>query len=139
MKNIWLDGIMGVAVGDALGVPVEFSSRNDLKINPVRKMEGYGTYNVPDGTWSDDSSMTLAMLDSLKNGYKPADIMEKFADWLLNGKYTPLGEVFDVGITCRKAILHYLKEQDITKCGGAGERDNGNGSLMRIMPICLYM
>ena len=139
MKNIWLNGIMGVVVGDALGVPVEFSSRNELKINPLVKMEGYGSYDVPEGTWSDDSSMMLATLDSLKNGYNPTDIMEKFADWLVDGKYTPFGEAFDVGRTCLRAIMSYLKGQDITKCGGNGELDNGNGSLMRIMPICLYM
>ena len=139
MKNIWLNGIMGVVVGDALGVPVEFSSRNELKINPLVKMEGYGSYDVPEGTWSDDSSMMLATLDSLKNGYNPADIMEKFADWLVEGKYTPFGEAFDVGRTCLRAIMNYLKGQDITKCGGTSELDNGNGSLMRIMPICLYM
>lgn len=139
MKNIWLNGIMGVVVGDALGVPVEFSSRNDLKINPLRKMEGDGTYNVPAGTWSDDSSMTLATLDSLKNGYNPADIMEKFADWLAEGKYSPFGEAFDVGRTCLRAIMNYLNGEEITKCGGSSEIDNGNGSLMRIMPICLYM
>lgn len=139
MNNIWLNGIMGVVVGDALGVPVEFCSREELKENPVKKMEGYGSYDVPEGTWSDDSSMTLATLDSLKNGYNPTDIMEKFADWLVEGKYTPNGETFDVGRTCLRAIMNYLKEQDIAKCGGSGELDNGNGSLMRILPICLYM
>ena len=139
MNNIWLNGIMGVVVGDALGVPVEFSSRGELKINPLTKMEGYGSYDVPEGTWSDDSSMMLATLDSLKNGYNPVDIMEKFAEWLVDGKYTPFGEAFDVGRTCLKAIMGYLKNPDITKCGGTGEHDNGNGSLMRILPICLYM
>lgn len=139
MNNIWLNGIMGVVVGDALGVPAEFCSREELKASPLTKMEGYGSYDVPEGTWSDDSSMTLATLDSLKNGYNPTDIMEKFADWLVDGKYTPNGEAFDIGRTCLKAIMSYLKEQDITKCGGTGEHDNGNGSLMRILPICLYM
>jgi len=139
MNNIWLNGIMGVVVGDALGVPVEFCGREELKRAPVEKMEGYGSYDVPEGTWSDDSSMTLATLDSLKNGYNLTDIMEKFVDWLVDGKYTPNGEAFDVGRTCLRAIMNYLKESDITKCGGTGEHDNGNGSLMRILPICLYM
>ena len=138
-RNIWLDGIMGGVVGDALGVPVEFCSREELKESPVEKMEGYGSYDVPEGTWSDDSSMTLATLDSLKNGYNPTDIMEKFSDWLVDGKYTPFGETFDIGRTCLKAIMRFLKDPDVTTCGGTEEHDNGNGSLMRIMPICLYM
>ena len=55
------------------------------------------------------------------------------------GEYTPFGELFDIGITCRMAISNYLDHGDVTRCGGFGERDNGNGSLMRILPICLYM
>ena len=61
-ENIWLAGIMGVVVGDALGVPVEFSKREELAEKPVENMRGYGTYNVPEGTWSDDTSLTLATL-----------------------------------------------------------------------------
>ena len=58
-------GIFGVVVGDALGVPIEFSSRSELKSDPVTDMREYGTHNQPKGTWSDDSSMMLAALDSI--------------------------------------------------------------------------
>ena len=58
-QNIWKDGIIGLMVGDALGVPVEFSSREDREHDPVIGMRAYGTHNQPAGTWSDDSSMTL--------------------------------------------------------------------------------
>lgn len=139
MKHIWLDGIMGVVVGDALGVPVEFCSREELKLGPVEDMEEYGTYDMPVGCWSDDSSMVLATLVSLKNGYHPEDIMERFVKWLEHGEYTPTGFTFDVGNTCCKAIERYMVERNIATCGCTGERDNGNGSLMRILPICLYM
>ena len=61
------DGICGFAVGDALGVPVEFSSRETLQKNPVKTMTGYGTYNMPPGTFSDDTSMTLATISSICN------------------------------------------------------------------------
>lgn len=138
-KNIWLDGIMGVVVGDALGVPVEFCSREELKAGPVEDMEGHGTYDMPVGCWSDDSSMVLATLDSLKGGYRPEDIMDRFVKWLEEGEYTPTGLTFDVGNTCCKAIERYMVEHNTVTCGGTGERDNGNGSLMRILPICLYM
>ncbi|WP_455716378.1 ADP-ribosylglycohydrolase family protein [Anaerosporobacter sp.] len=137
-RNIWLDCIMGVVVGDALGVPVEFSEREELATGPVENMVGYGTFNLPKGSWSDDSSMTLATLDSLKNGFELTDIMNKFVLWLNDGRYTPFGETFDVGNTCCQAILRYIATKDVQTCGGKNENDNGNGSLMRIMPVCLY-
>ena len=137
-RNIYLDGIMGVVVGDALGVPVEFSYRYELKEDPVVGMRAYGTYNLPEGSWSDDSSMTLATLDSLKDGYDLDDIMMKFAEWMNEGKYTPFGETFDIGNGTSRAIIRYLHTGNVHTCGGKTERDNGNGSLMRIMPICLY-
>ena len=102
-------------------------------------MIGYGTYKQPEGTWSDDSSMTLATLDSIKNGYDLEDIMDKFVDWFKEGEYTPFGEVFDVGMTTARAIYQYEKEFDVRTCGELSERSNGNGSLMRIMPVCLYL
>lgn len=140
-NNIVLDSIMGFVVADALGVPVEFKSRKELKANPVTDMREYGTYHQPKGTWSDDSSMTLATLDSIRNNeeidYK--DIMERFLAWALHGDYTPYGEVFDMGIATRKAILDYSLGKEPFACGGKGEYDNGNGSLMRIIPIILYL
>lgn len=136
-KNIWLDGIMGVVVGDALGVPVEFASRCELAWNPVKEMREYGTYNLPAGSWSDDSSMTLATLDSLKKGYDLKDMMDKFCLWFTAGEYTPFGEVFDVGNTCCRALFRYGVIGDVKTCGECSEYDNGNGSLMRIMPMCL--
>ena len=63
------DTILGFVVGDAMGVPVEFESREYLKENKIEKMEGYMSYMQPAGTWSDDSSMTLATIDSRKKSY----------------------------------------------------------------------
>ena len=144
-RNKWLDGIMGVVVGDALGVPYEFRSRDEMKQDPATDMRGYGTYNMPPGTWSDDSSMTLASLASLNEIRREGmpvdfqDMMERFTSWAVKGEYTPYGEVFDIGRTTLDAIHRYKKSgQDIFHCGGSGEHDNGNGSLMRIMPVCLY-
>ena len=67
MDNIWKSGIYGLIIGDAMGVPVEFTSREDRKKTPITDMTGYGTYNQPEGTWSDDSSMVLATLASIKD------------------------------------------------------------------------
>ena len=141
MDNIWKSGIYGLVVADAIGVPVEFTSREDRKIDPVIDMRGYGTYNQPEGTWSDDSSMAIATLASIRDkgkiDYK--DIMDRFHDWCMNGEYIPFDNVFDIGITTSRAIMKYSNGADPLQSGGETERDNGNGSLMRILPICLYI
>lgn len=138
--NIWIDGVMGVITGDALGMPVQFLSREDVQATPVTTMEGFGTYNMPIGTWSDDGSMTLATLDSIreKKGIDYDDIMDRFMSWTSNGEYTPAGRAFDQGNTCMEAIWNYLRNKDYKTCGKTGEWANGNGALMRIMPVCLY-
>lgn len=140
MNNRWLDGIMGVVVGDALGLPVQFRSRSELERDPVTDMIGYGTFNMPPGTWSDDSSLTLATFISIKEcgDINLDDIMERFVDWLENGNYTPYGFAFDEGLTCVRAIRNYEKNRDVNTCGVTGEYANGNGALMRIMPVCLW-
>ncbi len=138
----WLSGIMGVVIGDAIGCPVQFMSRQKLQERGiVTGMEGYGTYNMPPGTWTDDSSMTLATLDSIRElqMLDPEDIMTRFVDWYEDGKYTPFGEAFDIGNTCSLAIERYEQEHDVLTCGATTADSNGNGSLMRIMPVCLYV
>ena len=142
-RNYWLDGIMGVVTGDALGCPVQFLSRSRIAQRPqgpVTGMEEYGTYNMPVGTWTDDGSMTLATLSSLieKGGVDPEDIMTQFVRWEFEGEYTPFGEAFDEGNTCSSAIFSFKRNGDISTCGCRSESSNGNGSLMRILPACLY-
>ncbi len=139
MRNNILDGIMGLCVADAIGVPVEFLSRERLKAKPVSNMQGFGTHNQPIGTWSDDTSMTLCLVDSLASGLDYKDILTKFQSWLNEGAYTPHGDVFDVGIATRQAIRRFMAGTEPLKCGGLGERDNGNGSLMRILPLLFYI
>lgn len=136
----WRDGIFGAVTGDALGCPVEFMTRTELAENPVTGMREYGTHDQPRGTWTDDSSMMLATLSSIiqKNGTDLFDIMDQFSKWLYEGKYSPFGEVFDIGIGTELSIRRYKKNHDVHTCGGAEENDNGNGSLMRILPVCLY-
>ena len=143
MRNIWLDGMMGVIVGDALGCPVQFVGRSEIAgraEGPVKGMESGGVYHMPEGTWTDDSSMALAALDSIRElgEVDLEDIMTRFVDWYEDGEYTPFGEPFDMGNTCSLAIEKYEREHDPMNCGGTSERSNGNGSLMRIMPACLY-
>lgn len=132
------DGIIGLIIGDALGVPVEFTSRSELIETPVTRMEGYGTYNQPAGTWSDDSAMALATMHSIvqKQCIDYTDIMDKFVDWVYNAKYMQGNHTFDCGITTSTAINNYKSgKYSPLECGCKGERDNGNGSLMRILPL----
>lgn len=131
------DGIMGLVVGDAVGVPVEFKQRDAFEI---KDMTGFGTYNQPPGTWSDDSSMTLATLDSIVQNERIdlRDIMACFASWYFRADFTPHGEVFDVGGTTRKAIGRYMRGVALEECGGRDFNDNGNGSLMRILPLAFF-
>ena len=133
--------MVGHAIGDALGVPVEFLSREDLKENPVKEMLGYGTYPVPKGAWSDDTSMSLCALASLANGGIDFDeVMLNFGKWYYKDEFTPTGEMFDVGNTCSIAIDNYfVNKLPYTKCGETREYANGNGSLMRIHPFVLYL
>lgn len=119
--------IYGVAVGDALGVPYEFMARGGFRCTD---MVGYGSHRQPAGTWSDDTSMTLATVDSLRQNDGRVDVDDmrrRFVMWLCDGMYAIDGNVFDCGITVREALRRGV--------GRDGERSNGNGSLMRILPL----
>jgi ADP-ribosyl-[dinitrogen reductase] hydrolase len=134
-----LGGLWGSLVGDALGVPVEFMSRPDVQRNPVADMRGFGTHRQPPGTWSDDSSMLLCTVESLcECGFSPGDLAARFLRWGREGYWTPHGDVFDIGIATSQALNRIAAGRPPLECGGVGDYDNGNGSLMRILPICLY-
>ena len=130
-------GIYGTCVADALGVPVEFKNRQWLAANPLTTMRGNGTYNQPVGTWSDDSSMLLCLADSLglRGCVDPEDIMARFWGWYDRGEYTPWDDCFDCGMAVRQALLRYRQGMSAYKCGGTDTYSNGNGSLMRILPV----
>lgn len=132
--------ILGFIVGDALGVPFEFYRREVLKRNPITDMVGFTVHNKPVGTWSDDTSLTIATIDSINecNDIDYDDIMKKFNDWCFNSKYTATGDVFDVGYTTYDGLQNYKKGINPTQCGGTDINDNGNGSLMRMLPVALY-
>lgn len=119
------DCVYGLAVGDALGVPFEF---NDRDMFSCTDMIGFGTHNQPAGTWSDDTSMTLALCDSIRElaHIDPSDIQARFIAWYETGAYTIDG-LFDIGIATQKALSQGF--------GCSGEFDNGNGSLMRTAPL----
>ena len=133
--------LFGFFVGDALGVPVEFINREELRKNRVTDMLEYGTHNQPKGTWSDDSSMVIATIDSLNNkkSIDYTDIMNNFLEWYKYAKYTPANDVFDIGNATALALRKYNNNKNNFKCGGSDIYTNGNGSLMRILPVSLYL
>lgn len=140
MRNMWKDAVLGVVTGDALGLPVQFESREETRQHPITGMRGNGTFRMPPGTWTDDSSLTLALLDSIreKNAIDLNHIMDNFVQWLYHNEFTPFNEAFDIGQGTMQAIRVYRLLRDPARCGGAEVWNNGNGSLMRIMPACLY-
>lgn len=140
MNEKMKSGIIGFSVGDALGVPVEFLNRNTLQRNPVKDMIGYGSHPVPEGTWSDDTSLMIAAMDSINicNGINFDDIMYRFTEWVDNAKYTATNKLFDIGISSSNAIQNYKQGIAAENCGMKGFNENGNGSLMRILPFVYY-
>ena len=119
--------VYGIAIGDALGLPVQFLPRDSYP--EVTEMIKGSELPWPAGTWSDDTSLTLATVDSLLTceGVDIPDMRARFEDWLENGTYTPDGQVFDQGFT----TVHALTQGH----GCTNEQSNGNGSLMRILPL----
>ena len=144
--NKAVDALLGVAIGDALGVPFEFKRKPEIDKNPCKDMVGYGTYSQPAGTWSDDSSLTFCLAESLALGYDLKDMAMRFIAWRDTAHWTARGNVFDIGITTTRAIsrlARILKNEEykeLTQQKYLGdESDNGNGSLMRIIPLLFYI
>lgn len=133
------DALFGLAVGDALGVPIEFESREAIRQNPVTDLTGYGTYNLPPGTWSDDSSLTFCLTEALSCDFDLHTVANNFVKWLYQNYWTPHRHVFDVGISTRQAINRLSTGTRPDLAGGFDEDENGNGSLMRILPLVFYI
>jgi ADP-ribosylglycohydrolase len=129
-------GVWGHLVGDAVGVPYEF--RGPEQVGEIR-FGATGTHQQPPGTWSDDGALMLALLDSLVSvGFDTTDQGQRIIAWHRDSAYTPDGDgVFDIGNATRAAINNLRAGRPAEDAGPAGERDNGNGSLMRILPLAL--
>lgn len=132
-------GLWGAIVGDSLGVPLEFSDRLSRRKDPVKEMRAHGTYNQPFGTWSDDSSMMLCLIETINEGFSLDLLAEKFVKFASEGYMTPHDKVFDIGNAVMKAINNIRNGISPAECGGTSEYDNGNGSLMRILPLAFYL
>ena len=133
-----LGGLWGSLVGDALGVPVEFQDRAARTTDPVTGMRAYGTHRQPAGTWSDDGALLLCSAESLvEHGFDTDDMGRRFLRWHDDGHWTAHGNVFDIGIATRQALMRIRQGVIAEQAGGQDEFSNGNGSLMRILPVAL--
>ena len=148
--DLVVDGLLGLAVSDAFGVPVEFMSRAEVRNVNLQEMEGNDTApgfwstwtdEIPQGAWSDDTSMTIAAMSSIIRNQGELDyddIMKQFLAWWYEGEYTSLDYPFGLGKTVSHALMRYRNGTPALDCGGKRIRDDGNGALMRIFPFSIY-
>ena len=134
------DGIIGLAIGDAMGLPVKFVERDKLLEHPVVEMQSGGTYEKAKGTWSDSTSLSLATMDSIIHcfGISTEDMGNRFVNWMQNSEYTANDERFEIGRTTYKALSKFEKDRLPFESGLPSEDSNGNGALMRMIPIAYY-
>ena len=126
--------LIGLAVGDALGAAVEFSSPGSFA--PVTRYRSGGTHGLDAGEWTDDTSMALALADSIASvGWDLNDQAERYVQWMKHGKYSVNGRCFDVGITTSRALHTFMESRDATLSGSRSESASGNGSIMRLAPV----
>ena len=126
--------LIGLAVGDALGAAVEFSSPGSF--TPVTGYRGGGPHGLSAGEWTDDTSMALALADSIAaSGWDLNDQTERYVRWWKTGAYSVNGQCFDIGITTRSALSNYVTNRNALASGDRSERASGNGSIMRLAPV----
>jgi ADP-ribosyl-[dinitrogen reductase] hydrolase len=130
--------MLGLAVGDALGVPLEFSERDSLP--PVSDMIGGGPFGLNPGEWTDDTSMALCLADSLiaKQTLDEIDLLNRFVRWWKQGENSVNGRCFDIGITTREALARFVEFGTPAGRGPYNKMHAGNGSLMRLAPAAIF-
>lgn len=126
--------LLGLAIGDALGAAVEFQTPGSFE--PVTDYRAGGPHDLGPGEWTDDTSMALALADSIADvGWDLDDQAQRYVDWWRGGKYSSNGRVFDIGITTSGALVRFLETGNARECGPTDERSSGNGSIMRLAPV----
>ena len=126
--------LIGLAVGDALGAAVEFKSPGSFP--PVTGYRNGGPHRLEAGEWTDDTSMALALADSIATaGWDLNDQASRYVEWWKTGKYSVNGRCFDIGITTQGALANFLADKDALTSGDCSDRASGNGSIMRLAPV----
>jgi ADP-ribosyl-[dinitrogen reductase] hydrolase len=136
MRDRALGALIGLAVGDAVGTTLEFKSRDSYP--RLTDMVGGGPFSLKPGQWTDDTSMALALADSLieDGDLDPNDLMRRFVAWRDDGEYSCTGRCFDIGITVSSALSRFQRSGD-PMAGSTDPDTAGNGSLMRLAPVAL--
>ena len=129
--------LLGLAVGDALGTTLEFSSPGTF--TPIDDLSGGGPFHLKPGQWTDDTSMALCLATSLieRQGFDPIDQLERYVRWWREGYLSSTGACFDIGSTVRSALTRFLQTR-ASYPGPTDPRTAGNGSIMRLAPVVLY-
>jgi ADP-ribosylglycohydrolase len=126
--------MIGLAIGDALGAAVEFKSPGSFPA--VTGFRGGGPHRLKPGEWTDDTSMALALADSIAHaGWDLNDQCRRYVEWWQQGKYSITGDCFDIGITTSRALGRFQHTGDARTSGDPSESASGNGSIMRLAPV----
>lgn len=134
-----IGSLVGLAIGDALGVPLEFKKRDTHPL--VTEMIGQGPFNLNPGEWTDDTSMALCIAESLiyHKQFNAVDIMRSFCQWWQVGHMSHNGRCFDIGTTTQIALSNFVDSamSDPYK-GSTHSHTAGNGNIMRLAPIPIF-
>lgn len=129
--------LIGLAVGDALGAAVEFQPPGSFV--PVTGYRAGGPHGLAPGEWTDDTSMALALADSIGSvGWNLDDQARRYVSWWQDGKYSVNDRCFDIGIATRSALSRFMQTNDAGHSGSTDERSSGNGSIMRLAPAPIW-
>ena len=125
--------LLGLAVGDVVGTPVEFKARGSFR--PVTGVQGGGPFDLEPGEWTDETSMALCLATSLlvRDGFDANDQMKRYKKWRDQGYMSSTGNCIDIGITVNKALDRYSKSGDPFS-GSTHPNSAGNASIMRLAP-----
>jgi len=138
LKNKYRGSLLGLAIGDALGAPIEFKKR-DTYIK-IEKYRIGGKFNLSKGEYTDDTAMTLCLAQSLldEKGMNQKDQLKKYVEWFENGYMSANSRSIGCGKNILMALFRYMNHK-CSECGNSRlKRGAGNGSLMRIAPIALF-
>ena len=128
--------LIGLAVGDALGAAVEFKSPGSFE--PVTGYRAGGPHRLAPGEWTDDTSMALALADSMaQKGWDQDDQTRRYVSWWRTGAYSVNGRCFDIGNTTADALGRFEQYRDAGRSGNSSPRSSGNGSIMRLAPVSI--
>ena len=126
--------LIGLAVGDALGAAVEFKSPSSFEL--VTGYRAGGPHRLDPGEWTDDTSMALALADSISHaGWDLNDQARRYVSWWREGAYSVNGRCFDIGNTIAAALHRFEKTGNATSSGDSLSHSSGNGSIMRLAPV----